>query len=90
MRVHLFERSWAADVRCVRRLRERVERCGGGGEGGGEDVSSASTLTPLERERIAQTIVVVCAQGHDAVTYYARRDQPMPPCPRCGKRPGEL
>lgn len=36
-----------------------------------------------DQARVAQTIVRVCANGHQAVTYYARRDAPEPPCPVC-------
>jgi rubrerythrin len=38
-----------------------------------------------DRARIVNTIVRTCANGHPVVTYYARRDEPEPPCPACGK-----
>lgn len=40
-------------------------------------------LTPAEREQKEQTVVRVCANGHSALLYYARRDQPEPACPAC-------
>lgn len=42
-------------------------------------------MTPDDQARIAHTLVRVCANGHPTVTYYARRDQPEPPCPACGR-----
>ena len=42
------------------------------------------TYTPADLARIALTLVRVCANGHPTVLYYARRDEPEPPCPSCG------
>ena len=45
-------------------------------------------MDPDEQARIANTVVRVCAQGHLIVMYSARRDQPEPPCPVCGRMQG--
>ncbi len=42
------------------------------------------TRTPEEEARIANTIVVSCANGHVAITWSSRRDAPIP-CPVCGR-----
>ena len=43
--------------------------------------------TPEEQDRITNTIVRVCNNGHPSVTYYARRDaDPPTPCPVCEVR----
>jgi hypothetical protein len=39
-------------------------------------------MTPEEIARKEQTIVVHCANGHIAITWYSRRDAPVP-CPIC-------
>lgn len=43
-------------------------------------------MDPAEAARIANTVVRVCAAGHPIVMYSARRDQPEPPCPTCGRK----
>lgn len=40
-------------------------------------------LTKDERAAKENTVVRVCANGHGVLLYYARRDQPEPPCPAC-------
>lgn len=45
--------------------------------------------TPADRERLAQTVVIRCANNHLPLTYYSRRDQPVP-CPVCGRVPETL
>jgi hypothetical protein len=32
-----------------------------------------------------QILIRVCAHGHSAITYIAKRTQPEPPCPVCGR-----
>lgn len=34
-------------------------------------------------------VVLICAKGHPAVTFLARRDEPEPPCPICGRLSAE-
>ena len=43
-------------------------------------------MDPAEAARIANTVVRVCARGHAIVMYSARRDQPEPPYPTCGRK----
>lgn len=43
-------------------------------------IEEAMTLTWRQN-----TLIRVCAKGHAAVTYVAKRDQPEPPCPACGR-----
>lgn len=38
-----------------------------------------------DNQNIHNVLVRVCANGHALVMYYARRDQPEPPCPACGQ-----
>lgn len=45
-------------------------------------------MDPAEAARIANTVVRVCARDHAIVMYSARRDQPEPPCPTCGRKQG--
>lgn len=40
--------------------------------------------TPEEAARLANTIVVRCANDHLPITWSSRRDQPVP-CPVCGR-----
>lgn len=39
-----------------------------------------------DRDRIANTVVVRCANNHLPVSYYSRRDEPVA-CPVCGRVP---
>lgn len=43
----------------------------------------STPLSKAEQDRIANSVVRVCANGHPIVMYSARRDQPEPPCPAC-------
>ncbi len=40
--------------------------------------------TPEEQARLANTIIVQCANGHVLIQWSSRRDQPVP-CPVCGR-----
>lgn len=38
----------------------------------------------MSDSRLTQTTVVRCANGHYPISWYSRRDQPVP-CPVCGR-----